>query len=352
MRFTVKALIAFLSVSSCFSGAHSAEIKVLDGSPTVIGVFGTLVSSDAEKFINSIGPLSEGVVVLHSDGGSALAGVVIGQAIRQKGFATYVPNDSLCASACALAWLGGTRRLMSKSARIGFHAAYSVSGSGQKSESGQANAIIGAYLNSLGLPLKAIGYIASAGPDQMRWLNATDAQKFGIEAQYFDLGSRSPSAGASGSRRQEPHQKAAPTIGSKPVRVAEYGNWGVYAAETARGRVCYSLSALAIDRAAGYMFVSLRPADGVRNEVSFIAGQRVDGVTASLFVGSQSYELVGKGDSLWLKRPSDDRSVIRDLEAARQARIEGYRIDGRRMSIPISGVGMTKALSHAQSLCP
>lgn len=349
MRIAVIGFIGLFLADSFNCRASAAEIRILDGSPTVVGIFGTLNSSDADRFINSTARIPEAVVVLHSDGGSAMAGVVIGQAIRQKGFATYVPNDSLCASACALAWLGGSRRLMSKSARIGFHAAYSVSGTGQKSESGQANAVIGAYLNSLGLPLRAISYIASAGPDQMKWLNATDAQKYGIDAQYFDLDSRT----RSNSARSDPSpQRPEPRSNGQPVLVASYGDWGVYAAETQRGRVCYSLSAAAGGTASSYMFVSNRPAEGVRNEVSFVAGRSVDGAIAQLLVAGQSYDLIGKGSAFWLRRPSDDGYVIRDLDTARRARIEGSSAQGQKISISISGNGMTQALYRARALCP
>jgi hypothetical protein len=59
-----------------------------------------------------------------------VAGIDIGKAIRLKDFETAVVSNknskTICASACALAWLGGTRRFMSATARIGFHAAYEI----------------------------------------------------------------------------------------------------------------------------------------------------------------------------------------------------------------------------------
>lgn len=347
MRAAVRSFLACVPAAFCLE-VSAAEIKIIEGNPNIVGIFGTLVSSDADKFINSVSRLNEAVVVLHSDGGSALAGVVIGQAIRQKGFSTYVPNDSLCASACALAWLGGAPRLMSKSARIGFHAAYSISNSGQKSESGQANAIIGAYLNSLGLPLRAVSYIASASPDQMKWLNATDAQKYGIEANYLDLDTKRR---VNTKPNQRTIQKQEPSVSGQPVRVGSFGDWGVYAAETPRGRVCYSLSATGGGRTSSYMFVSNRPKEGVRDEVSFVAGRPVEGATAQLFIAGQTYDLIGKGGAFWLRRASDDSYVIRDLDAVKLAKIEGFTAQGQRLSIPISGSGMKQALSRARSLC-
>jgi hypothetical protein len=83
----------------------------------------------------------------------------IGESIRLKAFTTFVPENARCASACALAWLGGVQRYMAPGAQIGFHAAYNAK-SGQ--ETGVGNALVGAYLNKIGLPYEAVIYISQS----------------------------------------------------------------------------------------------------------------------------------------------------------------------------------------------
>ena len=105
-----------------------------------------------------------------------------------------------CASACALAWLGGRVRLMGKDALVGFHAAYS----GKDSQvTSWGNALVGAYLNQLGLPSSAVVYITETPPNEIRWLSRTDARKVGIDVRYF----------------VPPQQAAAPTpkVDAKPT---------------------------------------------------------------------------------------------------------------------------------------
>jgi hypothetical protein len=92
-------------------------------------------------------------VFLVSPGGSVRAAKEIGMRIRVRRFDTVVPSGELCASACGLVWLAGAKRFIAPSARIGFHAAYR-SDDEQKRESGAGTAIVGAYLNELGLPEK------------------------------------------------------------------------------------------------------------------------------------------------------------------------------------------------------
>lgn len=182
--------LTFIFCSLCLSltsAARAAEFNVLPqqgDKPSIILVQGDLLEGDEKKFINSALSLSDTVVILESDGGNLVAGIEIGKAIKLKGFSTFVPNGSRCASACGLAWLGGRVRIMGRNALVGFHAAYSKD---DGKVSSAANALIGAYLNQLGLPSSAVIYITSPQPDEMRYLTIADAQRVGIDVKEFDL---------------------------------------------------------------------------------------------------------------------------------------------------------------------
>ena len=84
-------------------------------------------------------------------------------------------------------------------------------------------------------------------------------------------------------RRRDQAAKAAPKSGtkdeaSKPALVATFGDWNVFVGEVGKGRICYTLAQpksrepTSLKRDPGYAFISDRPAEGVRNEVSFIMG--------------------------------------------------------------------------------
>jgi hypothetical protein len=47
------------------------------------------------------------------------------------------------------------------------------------------NALVGAYLNEIGLPSDAVVYITTAAPDSIIWLSKFDAEKMGIEVSFF-----------------------------------------------------------------------------------------------------------------------------------------------------------------------
>jgi len=76
---------------------------------------------------------------------------------------------------------------MSRDSLIGFHAAFKVD-NGSIVETGLGNAVVGAYLTTLGLPLSAVIYISKASPNEITWLNLEDAKQVGIDVALLDLG--------------------------------------------------------------------------------------------------------------------------------------------------------------------
>ncbi len=174
--------------------AGAAEIKTLtmrDGT-AAITLEGEIKLEDGARFAQAASGADGGLVIFASPGGNLLAGLRIGQFIRLHEFRTLVPDGQRCASACALAWLGGTRRFMQPSGQVGFHAAYIREANGEARETGAGNALVGAYLSRLGLEDEAILYIENAHPDQITWLRDGDARRVGIAVSILPSFDRTP----------------------------------------------------------------------------------------------------------------------------------------------------------------
>jgi hypothetical protein len=175
-----------LPAAAAFSlGLHSvsaAEISVehlQPGKPPVVAVIGPIIAADGQTFASKVLGLSDAIVALSSEGGNLLAAVQMGEIIRARNFVTIVPDKALCASSCALIWLGGAKRYIWATARLGVHGAFNPT---TMRESGPGNGIAGAYLSKLGLSYEAIAYITSAAPADMTWMSSADAKALGIEA--------------------------------------------------------------------------------------------------------------------------------------------------------------------------
>lgn len=134
--------IAALLITTVAQAATIAQ-RPLGNGVTLITIDGTFQLGDEKQFVGLSLVADEAIVAFNSDGGNLFAALEIGKAIRLKGFATAVGHRSICASACGLAWLGGTRRFISPTGSVGFHAAYTENG-GQTRETGMGNALVGA----------------------------------------------------------------------------------------------------------------------------------------------------------------------------------------------------------------
>ena len=175
-------LFAFVVLFGVSASVDAAEIKFVDDDNfrrvTIVGPINAL---DGQKFKQVSDSFAGGAtVVLESEGGSAGAAIAIGEEIRRRKFATAVFADKTCASACGFIWLAGKPRIMDKRAHIGFHAVYLIE-EGKPVPSAAANAVMGSYLGSIGIPVTAIYFVTMAGPEGMSWMTADVAVKLGIE---------------------------------------------------------------------------------------------------------------------------------------------------------------------------
>lgn len=182
----MRAVAAALLLASISTFASAAEIVRQPGSDgaDVISVSGIMAEGDEVTFRKVAAASEKAIVVLDSQGGAVRAGLEIGRAIRLRGFATAVAPDTLCASACALTWLAGSPRFIDPSSKLGFHAAYRVI-AGKAAESGVGNALVGAYLNQIGMPETAIIYVTSAPPEGIDWLTPEKAGQVGISFELL-----------------------------------------------------------------------------------------------------------------------------------------------------------------------
>jgi hypothetical protein len=160
----------------------------------------------------------------------------------------------------------------------------------------------------------------------------------------------------------------------KPLLVASFGDWGVYQTQAAKGRVCYTLAQpkdrapADLKRDAAYAFISDRPSEGVRNEISFIMGFDVanpaEGAQATdpkkksavkeavALVGDQSFELLAKTTNLWVKNAAKEGQLIDEMRKAGKLQVKAASKKGNVTTDTYSLVGFSQALDRVQKDCP
>lgn len=176
---TVCTALLVVAASNPASGAELYNDTLSDGTE-VIFVDGEITVGDEEKFRELTIKYKSAVVVLNSPGGVLKPALEIGRQVRLRGYSTIILEERECASACALIWLAGTRRIISGSGRVGFHASYIDEG-GRKVESGVANAMVGFYLSQLNLSENAVIFATLAPPDEVKWITSESVESTPIE---------------------------------------------------------------------------------------------------------------------------------------------------------------------------
>lgn len=166
-------------------------------------VSGPIEVGDGEKFYEFVKQNPDpSRVILDSPGGALIEGIKIGMIIRELGLNTEVGrlvysegvpefSPGLCASACAIAFLGGVERSINNS-KLGFHQFYknlSLDQLIQEAEnpnkvSGQAqlvSAVLSTYIQNLGdVDVEILVHAASTPPDQMFWIDEKMSVDLGI----------------------------------------------------------------------------------------------------------------------------------------------------------------------------
>jgi hypothetical protein len=152
---------------------------------------------------------------------------------------------------------------------------------------------------------------------------------------------------------------AAPAAPAGPVLVASFGDWGAYASETPRGRVCYALSKpkerlpKELKRDDGFLFVSSRPGENVRNEISIILGYPTkDNSAGELTIGSTKYALVTKGSSAWLKNAAEDPAVVEAMKRGQSLTVRANSARGNATTDRYNLAGLAQALERLKKDCP
>ena len=155
-------------------------------------------------------------------------------------------------------------------------------------------------------------------------------------------------------------QAPAPAAPAQPIQLGSFGNWAVYASDTANGRVCYALSTpkdrqpAGLTRDQAYFFVSSRPQENVRDEISFVLGfPPKDGADAQLAIGKTTYVVSTKAQgNAWLKSPKDDSAVVELMKKTPQLQLKVTSKRGNALTDIYVTAGFVQALDQVKKACP
>ena len=91
-----------------------------------------------------------------------------------------------------------------------------------------------------------------------------------------------------------------------------------------------------LSRDPGYLFISSRPAEGVRNEVSFVLGfPSKDGGEGQASFGNANFALVTKGPAAWVKNAAEDAAFVEAMRRAQTLNVKVRSKKGNELDRPL-----------------
>jgi invasion protein IalB len=147
---------------------------------------------------------------------------------------------------------------------------------------------------------------------------------------------------------------------TQPTLLGQYGDWGAYAAKPGGGKVCFALAKPKTSktepagrkRDAAYVFISTRPAENVRNEVSVIIGYPFKPASdATAEIGTVKFAMYTQNDGAWIKNVAEEARMIDAMRKGADLTVKGTSGRGTQSVDQYSLKGLAQALERAEQEC-
>ena len=140
--------------------------------------------------------------------------------------------------------------------------------------------------------------------------------------------------------------------------LGKFKDWESFVLSQDGNKICFAQSSPLIrapkklKRDPSRLFVSFRPAENIKNEVSVTNGYKFKPkapVTAKS--GKKSYDLFSKGRFAWIVDNQDESKLISTMKKASRLMILGNAETGEQTTDHYSMMGFTKAYNTAKKSC-
>ena len=142
-----------------------------------------------------------------------------------------------------------------------------------------------------------------------------------------------------------------------PRSTGKYKNWESFVAETDKGKICFAQTVptkrapAAVKRDKSKLFVTFRPSEEIKDEVSLTSGHdyKISSVTASS--GKRRYSFFSQKDFAWLLDDQEEKKFIQLMKKATDIIVKARTTKGAETTDHYSMMGFTKAYNTAKKAC-
>ena len=155
-------------------------------------------------------------------------------------------------------------------------------------------------------------------------------------------------------------QPAAANPAAGATLLGQFGDWGAYTANPGGKKVCFALgkpnasttNPSGRPRDPAFLFVSTRPSEKVKEEVSVIIGYPFKaGSEAAVQVGSANFALYTQNDGAWIKNAAEEARMVDVMKKGADAVVKGESGRGTKTTDTFSMKGLDQALTRIAQEC-
>ena len=142
-----------------------------------------------------------------------------------------------------------------------------------------------------------------------------------------------------------------------PRSTGKYKNWESFIAETDKGKICFAQTVptkrapAAVKRNQSKLFVTFRPSEEIKDEVSLTSGHDYKTSSVTATSGKSRYSFFSQKDFAWLLDDQEEKKFIKLMKKATNVIVKARTIKGAETTDHYSMMGFTKAYNTAKKTC-
>ena len=142
-----------------------------------------------------------------------------------------------------------------------------------------------------------------------------------------------------------------------PRSTGKYKNWESFVAETDKGRICFAQTVPtkrapgAIQREQSKLFVTFRPNENIKDEVSVTSGHDYKSSSVTASSGKKRYSFFSQKNFAWLLDDQEEKKFIKLMKKATNLIVKARTTKGAETTDHYSMMGFTKAYNTAKKAC-
>jgi len=142
-----------------------------------------------------------------------------------------------------------------------------------------------------------------------------------------------------------------------PRSTGKYKNWESFTVQTDKGKICFAQTIptkrapSSVKREKSKLFVTFRPSENIKDEVSLTSGHDYKSSTVTASSGKKRYSFFSQKSFAWLLDDQEERNFIKLMKRATNLIIKARTTKGAETTDHYSMMGFTKAYNTAKKTC-